>query len=54
MECPECKNDIDEKVFYCPICGKKIKGLLVPSLFLCGCFNIKIINKNTFVSIPWR
>jgi len=25
IECPECKNKIDEKVFYCPICGKKIK-----------------------------
>ena len=25
VECPECKNKIDEKVFYCPICGKKIK-----------------------------
>lgn len=25
MECPECKNKIDDKVFFCPICGKKIK-----------------------------
>ena len=25
IECPECKNTIDDKVFYCPICGKKIK-----------------------------
>jgi hypothetical protein len=25
IDCPVCKNKIDEKVFYCPICGKKIK-----------------------------
>lgn len=25
MECPNCKNQIDDKVFFCPICGSKVK-----------------------------
>ena len=25
IPCPNCKNQIDPNVFYCPICGKKIK-----------------------------
>ena len=25
VECPNCKNQIDERVFFCPICGNKVK-----------------------------
>jgi len=25
VDCPFCNNKIDPKVFYCPICGKKVR-----------------------------
>jgi hypothetical protein len=25
IPCPNCKNPVDKLVFYCPICGKKIR-----------------------------
>jgi hypothetical protein len=45
IPCPNCRNPIDGMVFYCPICGKKIKEPPVGTGFwsLLGLFAISIL-----------
>jgi hypothetical protein len=33
VECPFCKNKIEAKVFFCPICGKKVREKPVSTKF---------------------
>lgn len=42
--CPNCKNNIDSTVKFCPICGKKDPGQVVPELECPACH--KPVDKN--------
>jgi hypothetical protein len=45
IPCPYCKNQIDEAVFYCPVCGKKIKSPPVSTAFwpVAGLYTLSLL-----------
>ena len=56
IPCPNCKNQIDSNVFYCPICGKKVKEKSVGTGFwpMAGLFALCIVLPPLNIPLSFR